>query len=84
MITPAVGDDAVAAREGFHLRAKNMQVSKSAMNKHERFSLTAFEVVERGLLISIAWISEPQDSSELVRPWAMRRARASGERQHQD
>ena len=50
MITPAVGDDPEARRERLYLFAKRVQISKTAMNEHERLALTALEVVERRLI----------------------------------
>ena len=48
--TPAVGDDPEARCERLHLLLKGVQISQGTMNEDERLSLTALEVVERGLI----------------------------------
>ena len=48
--TPAVGDDPEARCERLHLLLKGVQISQATMNKDERLSLTALEVVERCLI----------------------------------
>ena len=47
--TPAVGDDPEARCERLHLLLK-VQISEATMNKDERLSFTALEVVERCLI----------------------------------
>jgi len=46
----AVGDDPETRRERLHLWLKGVQISQATMNEDERFSFTAFEVVERCLI----------------------------------
>ena len=48
--TPAVGDDPEGRCELLHLGLKGVQISEATMNKDERLSFTALEVVERCLI----------------------------------
>jgi hypothetical protein len=48
--TPAVGDDPETRCERLHLLLKDVQISQGTMNKDERLSITALEVVDRCLI----------------------------------
>ena len=50
MITPAVGNDPEASCERLRLYSKHVQIPEGAVNEHDRLTLTALEVVERGLI----------------------------------
>ena len=50
VITPAVGNDPEASCEGLRLCSKNVQIPKGAVNEHDRLTLAAFKVMERGFV----------------------------------
>ena len=50
VIPPAVGNDPEASCEGLRLCSKNVQIAKGAVNEHDRLTLAAFKVMERGFV----------------------------------
>ena len=79
--TPAVGDDPKIRGERLELLAKRTQISKAAMNEHERLSFSALEVVERCL---IDLDSADLGTTRFRLTLCVREARAEREQRHQD
>jgi len=50
VISPTVGDDPEASCEGLRLCSKHVQIPKGAVNEHDRLTLAAFKVMERGFV----------------------------------